>query len=230
MKKWNYVILGKEEIKEQINNEEVAGLIKVLGDEKFGNEDQRKKFVDILTSLMVMKDKNARSFIKKLGDACTYLAHEMLEDEVEGDDEEMTPIPDEEFMTESLKERNKDGTGPEGKGPKTGRGEGDCEEEDEDKEEMEESYKFEFDHGNLDGFNQGHEKWEGVLKEGIKEEDSAAMFFIQEMMSSLRNTANDSDMAKDLGYEVGYRLSKTFNKLQPPYISDFVKGVIKGIK
>ncbi len=68
------------------------------------------------------------------------------------------------------------------------------------------------------------------LKESIRDEDAAGIFFIQEMMKSLKNTANDKQMAQELGYEIGYRIQKSFAKHQPQYLNDFTRGVIKGIK
>lgn len=73
-------------------------------------------------------------------------------------------------------------------------------------------------------------RYKKEFQEGIQDEDKAAKMFIETMMKSMRNSANDPDMAKDLGYEIGHRLGKEFYKLQPSYISKFIAGIHDGIK
>ena len=73
-------------------------------------------------------------------------------------------------------------------------------------------------------------RYKKEFNEGMTDEDKAAEMFVDTMMKALRNSANDPDMAKDLGYETGYRIGKAFNKKQPSYLSNFIAGVIKGIK
>ena len=71
----------KEEIKEEVLQEEEGNkskvLIDILKNENFAKEEQRKKFVDIITSLFNLKDKEARLFFKKLGQACTEIGSEI---------------------------------------------------------------------------------------------------------------------------------------------------------
>jgi len=75
-----------EKIEEMVDNEEVAGIIAKLRDESFGNEEQRKKMVDLLTSLMMCKDASARKLFKDVGNALTNIGSSLLgngESEVE---------------------------------------------------------------------------------------------------------------------------------------------------
>lgn len=91
-------MIKKKEIKEEVRNEKVAELLSILRDENYANEDQRKKMIDILTSLFNIRDKDARLIFKKLGQALTDIGNEMLttpdEEEIadEGEIEEVDPI------------------------------------------------------------------------------------------------------------------------------------------
>jgi len=63
--------------------DEVKEIISYLRDNKFGNENTRKDFIDKITTLFNISDGDARKFIKKLGDACTVIGKEMIEDNFE---------------------------------------------------------------------------------------------------------------------------------------------------
>jgi len=69
-----------EKIEEMVDNEEVAGIIAKLRDESFGNEEQRKKMVDLLTSLMMCKDASARKLFKMVGSALSDIGSSLLGD------------------------------------------------------------------------------------------------------------------------------------------------------
>jgi hypothetical protein len=73
--------MGLIKTEEAVSNEKVSELIAILRDERFSNEDQRKKMVDIISSLMNFKDADARKFFKALGDACTSIGEDMLQDD-----------------------------------------------------------------------------------------------------------------------------------------------------
>lgn len=78
-----------EQLEEQVKNEKTKEIISILTDENFGNENQRKKFVDLITSLFNIADSDARRFIRELGKACTNIGNDMLaSEEVEEVDEE----------------------------------------------------------------------------------------------------------------------------------------------
>jgi len=88
--KGNSLILGKMNEKakpkfEAVANEKVASLLSTLRDESFGNEDQRKKMIDVMSSLLNVKDPDARSIFKKMGSFFTDLGNEMLGDNIETD-------------------------------------------------------------------------------------------------------------------------------------------------
>lgn len=73
-------IKEKTKLKEEVENEDVAEILKVLRDESFGNDEQRKKLISLLTSLFAIKDKSSRLIFKKLGMALTNIGDEMLDD------------------------------------------------------------------------------------------------------------------------------------------------------
>ena len=50
---------------------EVISLISSLRDERFANEDQRQKFVQIITKLALSNDAEARRFVRELGNWCS---------------------------------------------------------------------------------------------------------------------------------------------------------------
>lgn len=56
----------------------VTGLIKTLRDENFGSEDQRKKMLDILTSLHSSTDKRGRLVFKKIGEYLTDIGTDLV--------------------------------------------------------------------------------------------------------------------------------------------------------
>ena len=95
-----YVFTTKRE--DILEEQEAKDLISILKNENFGNEDQRKKFVDVVTSLLNMKEKEARQFFKKLGDACTDIASDMYEEEEVSGIEEIENF---EKMDESTKDK-----------------------------------------------------------------------------------------------------------------------------
>lgn len=79
MKKFkDYKILKEDELMEQVDNEQAIELMGMLRDERFGNEGQRKRFVDIISSLMNLPAKDIGPFFRKLGDACSVIGDEML--------------------------------------------------------------------------------------------------------------------------------------------------------
>ena len=59
-------------------DKKVSAYIKVLRDENFGSEDQRKKMLDILTSLHNSSDKRSRLLFKKIGEHLTEIGNEIL--------------------------------------------------------------------------------------------------------------------------------------------------------
>ena len=84
----NYTILKEDSrrkrIKEEDGSEKALEIISILSDEKFGNEGQRKKFISMITNLFSLSDPVSRKFIRKLGDACTLIAQEMVGNAEEG--------------------------------------------------------------------------------------------------------------------------------------------------
>jgi len=59
-------------------DKKINGLIRVLRDESFASEDQRKKMIDILSSLLNSSDKRARLLFKKIGEHLTEIGDEIL--------------------------------------------------------------------------------------------------------------------------------------------------------
>lgn len=129
----------KKKLSEQLNqldNEQIEDLISQLKDGKFSNISDRIEFIKVILPLALSTDKRARKIIKAMGDLMTTLGDQMLSDDndIDSDFIEDEIIEDDiVYYEKHFKEANRDGTGPEGKGPLTGRGEGDC--SDEDKEE-----------------------------------------------------------------------------------------------
>ncbi len=74
---------------EEIENKKVVELLSVLKNEKFGNDDQRKRMIDILTSLFTVKDKDARKIFKRVGEFFTDLGEEMLDSPKDISDEKI---------------------------------------------------------------------------------------------------------------------------------------------
>ena len=67
-------------IQEQITDDKVAELLTVLKDQNFGNEDQRKYLIDILTTLHNSKHKVARKALRLIGDLFTEIGEELLDE------------------------------------------------------------------------------------------------------------------------------------------------------
>jgi hypothetical protein len=59
-------------------DKKVSAFIRVLRDENFGSEEQRKKMLDILTSLHNSSDKRARLLFKKIGEHLTEIGDELI--------------------------------------------------------------------------------------------------------------------------------------------------------
>lgn len=104
MKRYSQV-LKPVEIKEKVENGDLAELIAVLRDGRFSNEEMRKKMIDILTSIYAMGGREVGQFFKKLGDKMTDLGDEMLDDidsdeeiEMENDDIEVEIEPEEDGL------------------------------------------------------------------------------------------------------------------------------------
>lgn len=89
-------------LKEQVNNEKVADFLTTLKDENFGNEDQRKKMVDIMSSLMNIKDPDARRIFKRVGQFFTKLGDEMLGGNREEPEME---LPEEEIIEPNIEKK-----------------------------------------------------------------------------------------------------------------------------
>ena len=88
-----------EIIKKKIQEEsdgKIKEILQTLQNDSFGNEGQRKAFVDLLSSLHNSSDKTARKVFKLLGDYCSDMIPTLLGDEtaeVEDDTEEsFTPV------------------------------------------------------------------------------------------------------------------------------------------
>lgn len=75
---WN--ISESKKIQEAVDNEEVAEIIAKLRDSKFSNEDMRKELLNLLTTLMIYKDPNARKVFKMVGNALTEIGDSLLSD------------------------------------------------------------------------------------------------------------------------------------------------------
>lgn len=56
----------------------VTNILKILRDEDFQNEDARKKFIDLITSVYNSKDKRARLLFKKLGNFLTEIGDDLI--------------------------------------------------------------------------------------------------------------------------------------------------------
>jgi hypothetical protein len=99
-----------EILKEEDVADKTRTVIEILQKEKFGNEGQRRKFIDLITSLFGINDKDSRKFIKMLGDAATGVANKMLvADEPEEEVEEVveveeapTPKIHDEFVSDAI--------------------------------------------------------------------------------------------------------------------------------
>ena len=68
------------QMQEEIQNEKTREIIEILTDENFGSEAQRKRFIDLMTSLFNISDNDARKFIRELGKACSSIGGNMLGD------------------------------------------------------------------------------------------------------------------------------------------------------
>lgn len=67
-----------EEEKEIIFDKRVSAIIKDLRDSNFCNEEQRKKFLDLISSLHNSKDPRARYTFKRLGQVLSDIGDELL--------------------------------------------------------------------------------------------------------------------------------------------------------
>ena len=141
-----------EQLDEAVENEKAGELISVLQNEKFSNSDQRKKFIDIITSIFSIDDKDTRAFIKKLGDACTTIGEEMMAE----------PESDEGGEEEKDKEKPAEDKGKDDEKPADD-GEKDKEKDKEGKEEM----KEEIEMVNIDG--KKFEQYKFPVKEEVEE-------------------------------------------------------------
>ena len=65
--------------------DKVTDILQVMKDEDFGSEEQRKSFIDLLSTLHNSKDKRARRVFKLLGNYMTDIADELIEYRVEED-------------------------------------------------------------------------------------------------------------------------------------------------
>jgi len=88
-----------EIIKKKILEEaegKIKEILQTLQNDSFGNEGQRKAFVDLLSSLHNSSDKTARKVFKLLGDYCSDMIPTLLEDETEEEvddtEEPFTPV------------------------------------------------------------------------------------------------------------------------------------------
>ena len=64
-------------------NPKVQEILGILRDNKFGNESSRKHFLELITSLHNTNDKVARILFRKLGDYCTTLVPQILDESTE---------------------------------------------------------------------------------------------------------------------------------------------------
>ena len=88
-----------EIIKKKILEEaegKIKEILQTLQNDSFGNEGQRKAFVDLLSSLHNSSDKTARKVFKLLGDYCSDMIPTLLgdetEEEIEDIEEPFTPV------------------------------------------------------------------------------------------------------------------------------------------
>jgi len=76
-----YKRIFKEEesdINETPFDTKITKLLKVLRDENFGSEEQRKKLIDILTSMHNSSDPRARKSFKRIGDLFSEIGDELI--------------------------------------------------------------------------------------------------------------------------------------------------------
>lgn len=59
-------------------DKKVDSILKTLRDEDFTNEEQRKKFIDLLSSLHNSKDPRARKAFKHMGQLFTEIGTELI--------------------------------------------------------------------------------------------------------------------------------------------------------
>ena len=71
-------IFKEEDIPEVVFDKKVTSILKNLRDSNFKNEESRKQFADMITSLMTSKDKRARQTFKRLGQFFTDAGDELL--------------------------------------------------------------------------------------------------------------------------------------------------------
>lgn len=100
----------KKQLQEQIENEKTREIIEILTDENFGSDGQRRKFVDLITSLFNIADKDARKFMRELGKKCTDVGNEMLGDRRNSENEELES-PEEETMEIEYEKEEPQGVG-----------------------------------------------------------------------------------------------------------------------
>lgn len=85
----------------QESEDDVLNIIKKLRDESFGNEEQRKRLIDLLSTLMTVKDSSARKLFKMIGNALTDIGNSLIDNYEEPDEFE-----DEEDHDEYEEENN----------------------------------------------------------------------------------------------------------------------------
>lgn len=67
-----------EEEKEFIFDKAISKILKTLRDETFSSEEQRKKFLDLISTLHNSKDPRARYTFKRLGQVLSDIGDELL--------------------------------------------------------------------------------------------------------------------------------------------------------
>lgn len=65
----------------------ITKFLKVLRDENFGSEEQRKKLIDILTSMHNSADPRARKSFKRIGDLFSEIGDELINLAKENEDD-----------------------------------------------------------------------------------------------------------------------------------------------
>lgn len=73
-----YKKIFKEDEKPDWLDKNITNHLKALRDENFGSENQRKKMIDILTSLHNSSDKRGRLTFKRIGEYLTDIGDELI--------------------------------------------------------------------------------------------------------------------------------------------------------
>jgi hypothetical protein len=68
----------ESDVNESPFDHKITKLLKVLRDQSFGSEEQRKKLIDILTSMHNSSDPRARKAFKRIGDLFTEIGDELI--------------------------------------------------------------------------------------------------------------------------------------------------------